>query len=117
VACMLPKKMTLNTLLLSALVISGCSAVSHDAALDNRQINKDQPVAEELARKLFSSELSCDKVTDKVLSRHNVEGAPMGPVWTNYSIAVSGCGKTSTYVISCKGVLSLSKPYCAKKGS
>ena len=112
---MLPKKMSLNSLILAALVISGCSAVSHDASLDNRQITTNQPVAEELAKKLFSSELTCDKVTDEVISRKNIEGAPMGPVWNNFTIAVSGCGKTSTYTITCKGFIS--KPYCAKKGS
>lgn len=105
-------KTGLALLAMGILCLSGCSWVSHDEALDKRQIKNDQPAAEDVARSLARAELDCKQVTDQVLSRKDVEGAPLGPVWSVYQISAQGCGKSSTYTITCKGVLR--KPYCYK---
>ena len=108
----IPRISYASLLMFTAMLLNGCSAISHDAALDQRQISKDQPYAESVARALGSADLDCQNVSDKVLSRTDAEGAPMGPVWSDYTISVQGCGKSATYQISCKGLLS--KPNCYK---
>lgn len=100
-------------LAIALFLFPGCAWVSHDEALDNQQIKNDQPVAEEVARTLATADFDCKEVTDQVLSRQDVEGAPLGPVWSVYRVSVQGCGKSSTYTITCKGVSR--RPYCYKE--
>lgn len=107
-----PRMTYASLLIFTAMAVNGCSAISHDSALDQRQMSKDQPYAESVARATGSADFGCQNVSDKVLSRTDAEGAPMGPVWSDYTISVQGCGKSATYRISCKGLLS--KPNCYK---
>lgn len=107
-----PRMPYASLLIFTAMAVNGCSAISHDLALDQRQLGKDQPYAESVAKALGSADLACQKVSDHVLSRTDAEGAPMGPVWSDYTISVQGCGKSVTYQISCKGLLS--QPNCYK---
>lgn len=82
--------------------LSACAAVQHDATLDKRFLSHDLSAAESLAQKTGQNDLGCANVKTEELSAKNVEGAPMGPVWANYMIRISGCGKEKTYKIQCQ---------------
>jgi hypothetical protein len=102
----------LTTVLCVSAALTGCSMTDHDAKLDQKQTHKDKPLAESTAKQQAISDLACEQITTTILSRKNVEGAPLGPVWSNYTIATQGCGKSATYLITCKGTY---RPYCYEK--
>ena len=86
----------------ATLLLSACAAVQHDATLDNRFLSHDLGSAESLAQRTGQKDLGCSNVKTEELSARNVEGAPMGPVWANYRIRISGCGKETSYRIQCE---------------
>lgn len=87
-----------------ALTLSaGCALVANDAELDRETIRADQPLALRTARQQAATELGCQTIGTEILSRKDVEGAPLGPVWSNYLISATGCGKSATYLIECMG--------------
>jgi hypothetical protein len=83
-------------------LLIACTAVQHDSALDKRFLSHDLRSAESLAQKTGQQDLGCANVKTEELSAKNAEGAPMGPVWTNYTIRISGCGKEKSYKIQCE---------------
>jgi len=83
-------------------LLSACAAVQHDASLDQRFLSRDLSAAESLAQKTGQKDLACANVKTEELAAKNAEGAPMGPVWTNYRIRISGCGKDKSYKIQCE---------------
>lgn len=87
------------TLTLSA----GCVLIANDAELDRESIRADQPLALRTARQQAVADLGCQTISTEILSRKDVEGAPLGPVWSNYLISTTGCGKSATYLIECMG--------------
>jgi len=96
-------KLPRNFLIFGApLLLSACAAVQHDASLDKRFLSQDLSSAESLAQKTGQKDLGCADVKTEELSARNAEGAPMGPVWTNYMIRISGCGKDKSYKIQCE---------------
>lgn len=84
------------------LLLGACAAVQHDATLDNRFLSHDLGSAESLAQRTGQKDLGCANVKTEELSARNVEGAPMGPVWANYRIRISGCGRETSYKIQCE---------------
>lgn len=84
------------------LLLGACATVQHDATLDNRFLNHDLGSAESLAQRTGQKDLGCANVKTEELSARNAEGAPMGPVWANYRIRISGCGKETSYRIQCE---------------
>jgi hypothetical protein len=65
-----------------------------------------QPSAVKLAQQRGASELGCPAATTEVVSKHAIE-EPQTNGWyefprsAEYTIAVSGCGKRTTYVVAC----------------
>ena len=100
----LPSRRHLMFFLLSLLsFLSACAAVRHDATLDQNFLSHDLTSAEGLAQHTGQKDLDCSSLTTEKLAAKNAEGAPMGPIWSNYLIRVSGCGKDKTYKIQCEG--------------
>jgi hypothetical protein len=68
--------------------------------------DKLQPGAVSAARQSGTSELACEAVTTEVLKQETIQEA-QGTGWYEYphkaayTIGVSGCGKRTTYVVSC----------------
>jgi hypothetical protein len=87
----------------STLIGSGCAVVKHDATIDKKVLADDLSPAEALAHKAAANDLGCRDLKTDELSAKNAEGAPWGPVWSNFEIQVSGCGKVKTYKIQCEG--------------
>jgi hypothetical protein len=82
--------------------LSACSVIQHDHAQDKRVLADDLGPAEALAHQLAQKDLVCSSLKTDELSAKNAEGAPLGPIWSNFTIQVSGCGKTKTYKIQCE---------------
>jgi hypothetical protein len=66
-----------------------------------------QPSAMRVAQQRGAFELACPAATTEVLSKHAVEEPQMGgwyefPKEAEYTIAVSGCDKRTTYLVACK---------------
>lgn len=66
-----------------------------------------QPSAAKVAQQRGASELGCPAATTEVLSKHAIEEPQMGgwyefPQSAEYTIAVSGCGKRTAYLVACK---------------
>src|SRR5215469_1352695 len=65
-----------------------------------------QPSAVKVAQQRGASELECPAATTEVLSKHAIE-EPQTNGWyefprrAEYTIAVSGCGKRTTYLVAC----------------
>lgn len=89
-------------LLISGAFLNACAVVRHDATLDRKVLADDLSAAEEIAHDLGEKELSCPDLKTDELSAKNTEGAPQGPVWSNFVIQISGCGKEKTYKIQCE---------------
>ena len=96
------KQISTALLFLLSLLLSACAAVQHDATIDKRFLSHDLGSAESLAKKTGQKDLECANVKTEEMSARNVEGAPMGPVWANYRIRVSGGGKEASYRIQCE---------------
>lgn len=65
-----------------------------------------QPSAVKVAQQRGASELGCPAATSEVISKHAVEepqtnGWYQFPRSAEYTIAVSGCGKQTTYLVAC----------------
>ena len=65
-----------------------------------------QPSAVEVAQERGASELGCPAATTEVISKHAIEepqtnGWYQFPRRAEYTIAVSGCGKRTTYLVGC----------------
>ncbi len=90
-------------LLLAPLTLAGCAIQAHDAAFDRYRLAENLKPAEVLAKKLAITDLNCTHIKTQELSGKNVEGAPMGPVWRDYIIQTTGCGRAKNYVIQCEG--------------
>lgn len=82
---------------------SGCAIQAHDAELDSYRLAENLKPAEVLAKKLAIQDLDCPKIVAKEVSAKITEGAPLGPVWRDYTIRTTGCGKTRDYAIQCEG--------------
>ena len=104
----------LSLLIGMGLLLSACALIKEDASTDGILNRNDRPAAERKARESFLQDTGCQKATLKILSVKDNEGAPLGPVWGNYSIALKGCGQAKTYVIECKGTYT--KPDCLTQG-
>lgn len=83
--------------------VSGCAIQAHDAELDRYRLEENLKPAEVLAQKLATRDLDCPKIEAREVSAKITEGAPLGPVWRDYTIRTSGCGKTRDYTIQCEG--------------
>jgi hypothetical protein len=65
-----------------------------------------QPTAAKVAQQRGASELGCPAATTEVISKHAIE-EPQTNGWyefprrAEYTIAVSGCGKRTTYLVAC----------------
>jgi hypothetical protein len=81
----------------------GCAIVAHDAAFDHYRLQENLKPAEALVQQLARSDLACGRIQTRELSSKIAEGAPLGPVWRDYTIQASGCGKSATYAIQCEG--------------
>jgi hypothetical protein len=89
-----------SALVLGALTVPAvlCAAQPLEDAL--------QPSAEKVAQQRGASELGCPEATTEVLSKHAIE-EPQTTGWyefpkrAEYTIAVSGCGKRTTYQVAC----------------
>jgi hypothetical protein len=88
--------------LTSGVFLSACGLVRHDSTLDRKVLADDLTPAESLAYQLGQKDLSCSDLKTDELSAKNTEGAPQGPVWSNFVIQLSGCGKVRTYKIQCE---------------
>ena len=84
------------------MILSGCAIMKHDQALDNKTLADDLAPAETLAHKQALADLNCANLKTDNLAAKNIEGAPLGPVWSNFEIQVSGCNKVKTYKIQCE---------------
>lgn len=91
-------------------LFSSCALIKEDADSDRSLNRNDRPEAERTARERFSKDTGCMNPIVKMLSVKDTEGAPMGPVWSNYSIGITGCNQAKTYLIECKGTFT--KPLC-----
>ena len=65
-----------------------------------------QPSAVEVAQQRGASELGCPAATTDIISKHAIEepqtnGWYQFPKRAEYTIAVSGCGKRTTYLVAC----------------
>jgi hypothetical protein len=65
-----------------------------------------QPSAVKVAQQRGASELGCPAATTEVISKHAIEEAQTTgwyefPKRAEYTIAVSGCGKRTTYLVAC----------------
>lgn len=85
-----------------AAFLNACALVRHDATLDSKVLADDLVPAEAMAHQLGRNDLSCTNLKTDELSAKNKEGAPQGPVWSNFVIQVSGCGQIKTYKIQCE---------------
>ena len=93
----------LYPIVLSAgIFLSACGVMRHDATLDRKVLADDLTPAESLAHQLGQKDLSCNDLKTDELSAKNIEGAPQGPVWSNFVIQISGCGKVRSYKIQCE---------------
>ena len=90
------------TLITSSMTLAGCAIIQHDKDLDRKMVSDDLGPAETLAHKQAVADLGCSNLKTNELSAKNNEGAPLGPVWTNFEIQISGCGKVKTYKIQCE---------------
>jgi hypothetical protein len=92
-------------------VIGCASEIKHDQRLDQNSNRIEAPVALKLAASLSANDLSCPAAKVKVLKVKDNEGAPLGPVWSDYEILAEGCGKMKTYNIDCAGYMDNPKCY------
>jgi hypothetical protein len=93
-----------HTLLLClAAILLGCAVEEHDARLDRYDLQETLTPAENLAKGIAAKDLGCAALTAKELSGKTAEGAPLGPVWRDYEVLVTGCGKSQAYMIQCEG--------------
>lgn len=91
-----------TALITTSMTVAGCALIQHDKDLDRKIVSDDLGPAEALAHKQAMADLSCSNLKTNELSAKNYEGAPMGPVWTNFEIQISGCEKVKTYKIQCE---------------
>ena len=105
-----PKLHWLGFLVGCGILCSSCALIDEDADSDRLLNRNDRPEAERTARERFSKDTGCPNPTLKILSVKDTEGAPMGPVWGNYSMDLKGCNHAKTYLIECKGTYT--KPVC-----
>jgi hypothetical protein len=81
-----------------------------------------QPNAVKVAQQRGASELGCPAATSEVVSKHAIE-EPQTNGWyefpqsAEYTIAVSGCGKRTTYMVTCKKVRSACEAAPTSTGS
>ena len=91
-----------SVLITTSMTLAGCAIIQHDNDLDRKMVSDDLEPAEALAHKQAVTDLGCSNLKTNELSAKNSEGAPLGPVWTNFEIQISGCGKVKTYKIQCE---------------
>ena len=101
--CGLGRPVKLVRLLFASLFLGGCSIQTHDATLDAYRLNENLGPATERVKQQAAKDLACNHLTANVLSGKNVEGAPLGPVWRDYRLQVTGCNKQAVYQIQCWG--------------
>jgi len=82
-----------------AATLFGCTSQPVEEAL--------QPSAVKVSQEHGASELGCPAATAEVLSKRAVEEAQStgwyeAPRRAEYTVAVSGCGKRTTYLVTCK---------------
>lgn len=96
------KKLLQTLLIVVPMSLGGCTIMKHDQALDQKTLVDDLGPAEGLAHKQAITDLGCSNLKTDEVAAKNAEGAPLGPVWTNFEIQVSGCNKVKTYKIQCE---------------
>lgn len=96
------KRLIQTSLIVVPIYLGGCTIMKHDQALDQKTLADDLGPAEALAHKQAINDLSCSNLKTDEIAAKNTEGAPLGPVWTNFEIQVSGCNKVKTYKIQCE---------------
>lgn len=84
------------------LALASCSVTKHDADMDRKRLADDLTPAETLAHKQGERDLGCSQLKTVELAAKNAEGAPLGPIWSNFEIQISGCGKVKTYKVQCE---------------
>jgi len=84
-----------------------CTASPVAVSSPPRQLaDKMQPNAAKVAQQHAAAELGCEAVTTRVLRQETIE-EPQGTGWYDpphralYNIAVSGCGKHTSYLVAC----------------
>jgi len=91
------KSLAFGAVAIAAALSSGASQPLEDAL---------QPSAVKVAQQRGASELGCPAATAEVISKHAIE-EPQTTGWhefprqAEYEIAVSGCGKRTTYLVAC----------------
>lgn len=91
------KFFALNAATLAAMLLGCASEPSEDTL---------QPSAVKAAQQRGAAELGCPQATGEVLSKHTVQ-EPQGNRWfeaprrADYAVAVSGCGKRTTFSVAC----------------
>ena len=83
-----------------------CAVDPKAGAAPQRLADKLQPGAESAAQQRGAADLGCPAVTGRVVNQQTIE-EPQGTGWYEpphravYAIDVSGCGKSTTYLIAC----------------
>ena len=91
------KSFAFGAVTIAVVLSSGASQPLEDAL---------QPSAVKVAQQRGASELGCPAATAEVISKHAIE-EPQTTGWyefprqAEYEIAVSGCGKRTTYLVAC----------------
>lgn len=84
--------------------LTACSLEKYDGESDQRLLAQDQSAAEDVVRKFAPVDLPCaEKINTRIVSRNEKYGAPLGFLWSDYTILATGCSKTITYTIECRG--------------
>ena len=96
------KRLLRTSLIVVPMSLGGCAILKHDQALDQKTLADDLGPAEALAHRQAITDIGCSNLKTDKLAAKNTEGAPLGPVWTNFEIQVSGCNKVKTYKIQCE---------------
>ena len=78
-----------------ASLLAGC-------VTDTQLLAQNSQIAQQTAENKAKDELGCAQLKTLILSKKQVPSTPLGFLYSQYQIQVSGCGKQASYVVECR---------------
>ena len=82
-------------------VVPGC-------VMNTQLLADNYPAALQAAKREAESEFPCPQAAGSIQSQSILQGAPLGYLWTDYTVDIKGCGRQRVYNITC-----LNKELCS----
>ncbi len=69
---------------------------------DTQLLAQNSQIAQQTAEKKAKDELGCAQLKSSILNMKQVPSTPLGFLYSQYQIQVSGCGKQASYIVECR---------------